>query len=440
MVILIKTAQLVLSLSILVLVHEWGHYIAAKIFKTKVEKFYLFFNPWFSLFKFKKGETEYGIGWLPLGGYVKIAGMIDESMDKEQMKQPPQSWEFRSKPAWQRLIIMLAGIIMNIVLAIFIYAMVLFAWGKEYIPNSSLKYGIVCDSTAIKIGLQSGDKIVSVDGKPINDFQEIYSRLVLDGAKTIEVNREGELKSIPIDGNAIKNIIESKNADIIGPRVPSIISAVMENSNASKAMLMAKDKIIKVDSIPVNYFDELIPAISKKKNGSVILEILRGTDTLDINVAVTDQGTIGIGSVSPTDIFDTKIIHYGFFASFPAGFKETVNKLSGYIKSFKLIFSPEVQGYKHLGGFISIGKIMKPHWDWAAFWSITAFLSVILAFMNLLPIPALDGGHVLFTLYEIVTKRKPSEKFLEYAQITGMILLIALMLFANGNDIVKLFQ
>lgn len=440
MVVLIKAAQLMLSLSILVLIHEWGHYIAAKIFKTKVEKFYLFFDPWFSLFKFKKGETEYGIGWLPLGGYVKIAGMIDESMDKDQMKQPPQSWEFRSKPAWQRLIIMMGGIIMNIVLGIFIYSMILFAWGKEYIPNSSLKYGIACDSTAIKIGLQSGDKIVAVGGKPIQDYKEVFSRVVLDGATSIEVNRNGQIKDILLDGSALKEIVESGNPDIISPRVPSIINMVAEGSNAEKAKLMEKDKIIKVDSVPVAYFDELIPNISGKKNGTVDLQILRGTDTVNINVAVTEQGTIGIGAVSPVDIFETKTINYGFLASFPAGVSEAGNKLGGYIKSFKLIFSPEVQGYKHLGGFISIGKVMPAQWNWTAFWSITAFLSLALAFMNFLPIPALDGGHILFTLYEMVTRQKPSEKFLEYAQITGMVILIALMLFANGNDIIKLFN
>ncbi len=439
MIILIKALQLILSLSILVVVHEFGHYIAARIFKTKVEKFYLFFDWGFSLFKFKKGDTEYGIGWLPLGGYVKIAGMVDESMDKEQMKQPPQPWEFRSKPAWQRLIIMMGGIIMNVILGIFIYSMILFAWGEEYIPVANMQNGISVDSTAMRMGLRDGDKIISVDGNKIEKLNDVFLKVVLDDAKTISVNRNDEVIDVTIGDGVLKEIIATTKGDLIKPRFPFYVDSLEPGSGAAQALLQKGDRIIGADGISLPYYDQLIPFIQNNKNSTKDFTVIRTNDTINIPIKISETG-LGIYFVQPSKLFGTKKFEYGFWASFPAGYNKTWTTLGNYVKQFKLIFSPEVQGYKQLGGFITMGKVMSPTWDWQAFWSFSAFLSIALAFMNFLPIPALDGGHVMFTLYEMITRRKPSDKFLEYAQVVGMVLLLALMVFANGNDIFKLFQ
>ncbi|HAP01830.1 MAG TPA: RIP metalloprotease RseP [Bacteroidetes bacterium] len=440
MIVLIKTVQLILSLSILVLIHEFGHFITARWFKTKVEKFYLFFDPWFALFKFRKGETEYGVGWLPLGGYVKIAGMIDESMDKEQMKQPPQPWEFRSKPAWQRLIIMLGGIIMNMILAIFIYSMILFAWGEEYIPNANLQYGIAVDSTAMHLGLQSGDHILSVGGKPIEQYTDVFARVMFDGERIIEVERAGEKVDIKVEDSSLKYILNADKASFIEPRTLFFIDSLPENSPAGNAGIKAKDQLIALDSIPALFWDQAVPYIVSHKGKTVAVTLLRSGDTLKLPVKISEDGTLGVYRVLPDKLYQSKKIAYGFWASIPAGWNKTWEKLADYVKQFRLIFNRKTEGYKHLGGFISIGKIMTPTWDWQSFWNITAFLSLALAFMNLLPIPALDGGHVLFTLVEMITGRKPSDKFLEYAQVVGMVILLSLMVYANGNDIIKLFK
>lgn len=437
---LIKAGQLILSLSILIIIHELGHFMAARFFKTRVEKFYLFFNPWFSLWKSKIGETEYGLGWLPLGGYVKISGMIDESMDKEQMKLPPQPWEFRAKPAWQRLIIMLGGITMNILLGIFIYAMILFFSGEEYLPNSALKNGIACDSTALHMGLQNGDKIISIDGKPVVNFNDIPLAVIINQAKSITVNRNGGEKTISIPSSVIKELIDSRQGFFISPRVPAVIGGVMDSMPAQKMHLQAGDKILSMAGIPLHFFDEMKPVLESNVNQNIPMRILRGKDTLQFSFVVPKTAFLGIFNDDPLKYYPTSKTEYGFFASFPAGVYKAWSTLKNYVKQFQLIFSPQIQGYKHLGGFISIGKAFSPTWDWFSFWNFTAFLSIVLAFMNLLPIPALDGGHVLFTLIEMVTKRKPSEKFLEYAQMTGMALLLLLLLYANGNDIVKLFH
>lgn len=440
MIILIKALQLILSLSILVIVHEFGHFIAARIFRTKVEKFYLFFDWGFSLFKFKKGETEYGIGWLPLGGYVKIAGMVDESMDKEQMKLPAQPWEFRSKPAWQRLIIMMGGIIMNVILGIFIYSMILFAWGEEYIPVSKMQNGITVDSTGLKMGLLNGDKIISVDGKSVEKLNDVFAKIVFDGAKVIQVERAGQVTDITIASGSLKEIIATAKGDLINPRIPFFVDSLEPNGGAAKAMLKPNDQIIGIDGNSFAFFDLAKPYISAHKGKTVAITYLRNGDTLTSPVSISAEGTIGVYPVAPDKLYGTKKFEYGFWASFPAGYNKTWTTLGNYVKQFKLIFSPEVQGYKQIGGFITMGKVMSPTWDWQSFWSFSAFLSIALAFMNFLPIPALDGGHVLFTLYEMVTRRKPSDKFLEYAQVVGMVFLLALMIFANGNDIVKLFR
>lgn len=440
--------QLLLSLSILVILHEFGHYITARWFGVRVEKFYLFFDPWFSVFKKKVGETEYGVGWLPLGGYVKLAGMIDESMDKEQMKQPPQPWEFRSKPAWQRLIIMLGGIIMNVIVAFIIYALILFKWGEDKTPNSSLKHGVaITDSLMMEIGLKTGDKIVAVGGKSIEYFDDVPLKVLLSGGSTISVERNGKAETLAVRKNLIGRLAARKRqkGTLIAPRVPIYVGEFdeMDSSNAFKAGLKPLDKILAVDSIPVEFRDEFTTVMERKKNQSVLLSVLRKADTLSIAVKADSLGKIGINGLKGEQ-YDSlgifKIVHkdYGFFESFPAGIRLTIKTLGDYIDQFKQILTPGTGAVKGIGGFMSMGSIFSPTgWDWHHFWNITAFFSIILAFMNLLPIPALDGGHVLFTLYEIIFRRKPSEKFMEYALLVGMVLLLGLMLYANGNDIYR---
>ncbi len=442
MEILIKALQLIFSLAILILVHELGHFLPAKLFKTRVDKFYLFFDPWFSLFKFKRKDTEYGIGWLPLGGYCKISGMIDESMDKELMKQPPQPWEFRSKPTWQRLIIMIGGVTMNLLLAILIYIMMLSVWGEEYLPTANVKYGITVDSTAYQMGLRNGDKILSLDNKVVEDFQKIPSVIILDNPKTIQVIRDSVKMDVVIPDGTIAKIIKNgkKSIDLINVRFPFEIESFSKESPAKIAGLKQGDKLIGINDIQTIYFDEFRKEIVKHKNQQVVILALRSKDTVKVNIKVPNDGLIGIAAKSQNSYFIFSKKEYTFFEAIPAGTAKAFYSLNNYIKQLRLIFSPETKAYESLGGFISIGNIFPAEWHWQSFWGLTAFLSVILAIMNILPIPALDGGHVLFLLYEIVTRRKPSDKFLEYAQIAGMILLLGLLIFANGNDIVKLFR
>lgn len=438
----IKAAQLLLSLSILIIFHEFGHFITAKWFKCRVEKFYLFFDPWFSLLKKKKGETEYGIGWLPLGGYVKIAGMIDESMDKEAMKLPAQPWEFRSKPAWQRLIIMIAGVTVNVLLAFIIYAMILFVWGEEKVPMSSVRDGIwTQDKLMSEIGLQNGDKILQVNGKDVPYFADLNSK-VLTG-KTILVERNGEKKEINIPVNLVEQLIESKRRrGLLSYRIPAIVGAYDKKDTlyGKQAGLKENDRIVAIDGASVSFYDEMSALLQKKKDATSELTVLRGTDTLKLTTKVDKDGRVGIPYLTQEQyaaLGVVKIEHkkYGFFESFPAGVKKTFEKLGFYIDQFRLILNPETGAYKGIGGFKSMGSIFPSVWDWESFWNITALFSIILAFMNLLPIPALDGGHVLFTIIEMITGRKPNEKFLEYAQIAGMIILFSLLIYANGNDL-----
>ena len=438
----IKAAQLLLSLSILVILHEFGHYITAKWFKCRVEKFYLFFDPWFSLVKKKIGETEYGIGWLPLGGYVKISGMIDESMDKEAMKLPPEPWEFRSKPAWQRLIIMIGGVTVNVILAFIIYAMILFVWGEDRVPMSSVKTGVwITDSLMYEAGLRNGDKLISINNKPVVYFEEV-NKDILTG-KTMIIERNGEQKNITFPVDLVGKLVESKRRRrLVDIRVPALVGEFdkKDTSYASRSGLKMGDKIIAVDSTSVQFFDELIPLVSKKKNGTVLLTVERNGELLPITSKVNGDGKIGLGALSMVEyekVGVLKIEHhsYSFFEALPAGVKKTFAKLGDYIEQFKLILRPETGAYKGIGGFKSMGSIFPSEWDWQNFWSITAFFSIVLAFMNLLPIPALDGGHVLFTLIEMITGRKPNEKFLEYAQIVGMVILFSLLIYANGNDL-----
>lgn len=438
----IKAGQLILSLSILVILHEFGHYITARWFKCRVEKFFLFFDPWFALVKKKVGDTVYGIGWLPLGGYVKISGMIDESMDKEQMKQPPQPWEFRSKPAWQRLIVMLGGVIMNILTAFVIYAFILMIWGDKKIPASSMKYGVhIGDSTLLNNGFKTGDKILSVDNREVYDLDRIKKKLIT--ASTVQIERDGKKIELKLDENFIGQLVDNKNKKrkgfIEARRLP-LVANVNDTSAVYKAGLRKNDVIVGIDSVHFTYFDEMVAILETRKNKSILLTVNRdGSDTSFVT-KTNEEGQIGFNAYGTYEQLDSlgwlryEVTKYNFLPAFPAGVKMTFTELNDYVTQFKAIVNPKTEGYKAVGGFKSMGSIFSPVWHWESFWRLTAMLSVILAFMNILPIPGLDGGHVMFTLWEMITGRKPSDKFMEYAQIVGFVILIALMLYANGND------
>ncbi|GAB2653213.1 RIP metalloprotease RseP [Flavihumibacter cheonanensis] len=437
----VKAGQFILSFSIIVILHELGHFLPARWFKCRVEKFYLFFNPWFSLFKKKIGETEYGLGWVPFGGYVKISGMIDESMDKEQMNQPPKPYEFRSKPAWQRLIIMVGGVIVNLILGFLIYAMTLWYWGESYVPTNKFTYGIATDSLAQSIGLRDGDKLVSVDGEYIDRFNKIPLRVILNGAKTFEVERDGKPVTISIPESFAADLIHYKAISFIDMRVPFLgLDSIADTSAAMKAGLRKGDQILTVNNQPVPFYHTFRQLIQKSKEKTIAMQVLRGTDTLQLNAAIPKTGTLGVYPISWADKFEVKEVKYGFFEAIPAGFKKSIETLTSYWLQLKLIFSGKVNTNESLGSVISIGKMFAPVWDWQQFWALTAFFSLVLALMNILPIPGLDGGHALFTIYEIISGRKPSDKFMEYAQMVGMVLLLGLMAYALGLDIFRLFK
>ena len=436
---LVKAGQFILSFSIIVILHELGHFMPAKWFKCRVEKFYLFFNPWFSLIKKKIGETEYGLGWIPFGGYVKISGMIDESMDKEQMKQPAEPWEFRSKPAWQRLIIMVGGVTVNLILGFLIYAIMSWHWGDEYIPTDKLNYGITADSLAKSIGFRDGDQIVDVDGKYIDDFKKIPLKVLLYGSKVIHVNRNGRDSAIEIPSDFASKVIKYKAIGFIIPRTQAKIDSVVAGSPAAGLGFQKGDKLVAIDSQAV-YFSDIRKYIQAHKGQSVQLAVVRGRDTLRTSVVVPQTAVLGFYYSADIDQLGKKTIRYSFFESIPAGISKSYQTLESYWLQLKLIFSGKVNTNESLGSVISIGKMFAPVWDWQSFWQLTAFFSLALALMNILPIPGLDGGHVLFTLAEMVSGRKPSVRFMEYAQMAGMILLFGVMAYALGLDLFRLFK
>lgn len=441
--VLLQVGQLLLALSILVILHEFGHYITARRFGCRVEKFFLFFDWPFALVKKKIGETVYGIGVLPLGGYVKIAGMIDESMDKEQMKQAPQPWEFRSKPAWQRLIIMLGGIAMNVLTAFVIYAFIVMIWGDRKVPASSLKYGVhVVDSTLYKIGIRNGDRILAVNGEPIDDIEKTIRKVIVGDNITVE--RAGQRLTLDMPVNFLGQLIENRRKEVssfLEPRIPALVDSVADTSVAYKAGLRRNDRIIGVDSTRFQFYDELKTILQGRKADSINLTVLRNNGEAVIRTKLDSGGRIGFFPYASYAQWDSlgwvklNITKYGFFAAFPAGVRKAKDEFLFYLDQFKKIVNPKTGGYKGVGGFKSMGSIFPKYgWDWETFWRITAFFSIVLAFMNLLPIPGLDGGHVLFTLCEMVAGRRLPEKFLEYAQYAGMAILLLLMLYANGND------
>ncbi|HVZ55123.1 MAG TPA: RIP metalloprotease RseP [Chitinophagaceae bacterium] len=439
----VKTGQFILSFSILVILHELGHFLPARWFKCRVEKFYLFFNPWFSLFKKKVGDTEYGLGWIPFGGYVKIAGMIDESMDKEQMKLPAQPWEFRSKPAWQRLIIMLGGVTVNVLLAIVIFMMILWVWGEELVPPRSLKYGIVADSLGRQVGLKDGDLVLKVGDKEVKNAINIPSDVTLGGGNSITISRDGREMQLPVADSLIKALNKNKLDKFVRIRVPFFVSDFVKLSNAKTAGIQKGDQIVAVDGVPTPFYNDFQDAVKGKAGKTLTLKVIRNQrDTLLLPVPLNADGKIGV--VAEGDLkklgFTIETREYSFLQSIPAGFSLCWQTLGRYIAGIKQLFNGKASPNDSLGSVISIGSIFPGVWDWQSFWRLTAVFSIILAFMNVLPIPALDGGHALFTLAEMITGRKPSDKFIEYAQMAGMVLLLGLMAYALGLDILRLFR
>lgn len=444
---LIRALQLIMSLSLLVIVHEGGHFLFARLFKVRVEKFYIFFDPWFSLFKFKpkNSDTEYGVGWIPLGGYVKISGMIDESMDTEQMKQPAQSWEFRSKTPGQRLLIMVGGVLFNFILALFIYSMILFTWGDSYVPLKDMKYGMEFNERAEKMGFRDGDILLSADGQPFGRFGIDMLREIVE-AHEVTVLRDGNEVQINIPEETSLLEITKDKPMFINARIPSEIDSIIPGKGAAMAGLQKGDRIIALDGQLVAAWGEItdvLDAVQKKTPADSmdihVVDVVYSRAGVVDTVALKTDSAFMMGVTYPVvyKLYESKTIEYGFFESFPAGAILGVNTLKGYVNDMKYIFTKE--GASSLGGFGTIGSIFPTEWDWHRFWSMTAFLSIILAFMNILPIPALDGGHVLFLLYEIIARRKPSDKFMERAQMVGMILLFGLLIWANFNDILRFF-
>lgn len=439
---LIRALQLILSLSLLVIVHEGGHFFFARLFKIKVEKFYIFFDPWFSLFKYKpkNSDTEYGVGWLPLGGYCKIAGMIDESMDTEQMKQPAQSWEFRSKPAWQRLFVMIGGVMMNFILALFIYSMILFKWGDNYIALKDMSYGLKFNETAQNIGFRDGDILLSADGVELERFGMDMIRSVVE-ADSVKVLRKGKEVSILMPELSLIEVAK-EDPMFMDLFYPNVVDSVFPGGAFDKAGIKKGDKLVGFNGKPIDSWNVFVEYLSDLKLRAEVEE----KSSFEFSLAYSRAGVMDTVMVRTGEKFTIAAVcslseykyttkTYGLMESFPAGAALGINTMKGYVNDLKYVFTKE--GASSVGGFATIGSIFPSTWDWHRFWSMTAFLSIILAVMNILPIPALDGGHVLFLIYEIVARRKPSETFLEYAQIVGMFLLFGLLIWANFNDMLK---
>ena len=439
MEIAIKVIQFFMSLSLLVAIHEFGHFIMARIFKIRVEKFYIFFDPWFSLFKWKRGDTEYGVGWLPLGGYVKIAGMIDESMDLEQMQAPEQPWEFRAKPAWQRFMVMIAGVVMNVLLAMMIYSGIRYVYGESYMANEDVRWGYEFNEAAERMGFCDGDKIISIDGEVIDDVNDIRSRLLLTkDDRHVVVERGGAEQAFTIPFEQLLEMRRSRAyEDLYTLRLPFIVDSVASES-AVAAGLRAGDEVVALnDEQNITAQRMTTELLAQYKNDTVQLTVLRDGAREQLLVPVNAEGKIGV--MLKSDLFTPRTRSFTFWQAIPSGVSLAFETISDYWQQLKLIFQPKTKMYEELGGFIAIGNIFPSEWDWLRFWTMTAFLSIILAVMNILPIPGLDGGHALFTLWEVLTGRKPSDKFLEIMQYIGFAILLALLIYANGNDIYRLF-
>ena len=439
MEIVIKVIQFFMSLTLLVAVHEFGHFIVARLFKIRVEKFYIFFDWGFSLFKWKRGETEYGLGWLPLGGYCKIAGMVDESMDKEQLAQPAQPWEFRAKPAWQRFCVLVAGVAMNVVLAFMIYCGISYTWGRSYIANEDMIYGYEFSEDGERLGFRDGDRIVTMGGKPVENINSILSAIILadETSRTIEVVRDGATVSFDMNYDVLNELRgENRFEGLYTPLIPFIIDSVY-SEGARTAGLAKGDHIVGIGEQSLPYFNHYPARLKEYAGSEVTLQVVRTGEPISIAVPVDENGKLGVLN---TPFLKPRTRQFSFWESIPAGAELTGRSITNYWNQLKLIVKPDTGLYKNVGGFIAIGNIFPGSWDWHQFWSMTAFLSIILAIMNIIPIPGLDGGHTLFTLWEMITRRKPSDKVLEVAQYIGLVLILALVLFANGNDIYRLFR
>ncbi|MFA7182636.1 MAG: RIP metalloprotease RseP [Bacteroidales bacterium] len=443
MEVLIKIAQVVLALSLLILIHEFGHFLFARLFKIRVDKFYLFFNPWFSLVKFKpkNSDTEYGIGWLPLGGYCKISGMIDESMDKEQLKGEPKPWEFRSKPAWQRFFVMFGGVLFNIVLAVILYGIILFSWGEEYISTRDAVYGVQCNELAREIGFRNGDRILAFDDRSVeNDpIHTLQVDLIRTRPAVITVLRGDDTTRFGFDQQYIPELLNTPG--IFNIRVPFVVSSVPDTSINVSSLLRSGDRITAINGLNTPAVQDVQEALRAHTNQTVLATVAREDGVVEVPLVVNSEGMIQVALVADlTQFINVTQKTYSFFGAFPAGIQKAYLTGANYVKELGLIFSPKTKAYKSVGSFIAIGNIFPGTWNWEIFWNITAWLSVMLAILNILPIPALDGGHIVLVIYEMITRRKPSDKFLEYSQMAGMVLLLGLMFLAFGNDIIRLFS
>jgi len=436
-----KTAQFILSFSIIVVLHELGHFIPARLFGARVEKFYLFFNPGFSLWKKKIGDTEYGLGWIPFGGYVKISGMIDESMDKEQMNKAPESYELRSKPAYQRLIVMLGGVIVNVILAIVIFIGIAWFWGDDFLPAKNLSYGIHPTEISKKMGLQDGDIIVALDQKELKDFFELESKIVLEDAKTIQIKRGDSLLSLSIPTTVGAELSNANNATaFVLPLFPVIVDSIGKSAVMVEGSFQKNDTLLSINGESVKYQHEFIEVKKKYSDSLVTVIAKRGLDTVTVRTLINNKAQLGLFVKLPMQLFKTVHQAYSFAEAIPTGIQRCFTTLDNYVTGIKQIFTGKVNPNDSLGSLISIGNTFPSQWDWERFWTLTAVFSIVLGFMNVLPIPALDGGHALFILFEMITGRKPSDKFMEYAQIAGMILMFGLMLYALGLDFWRLFK